>query len=135
MFGLKFRYILYSLDKNIATVLIGKPRGLPTWCFVRENRVRHFNQVVQIMSLNGLSSLGEWTMGRERVCFRCCLALVLICSLALAMQPGAIAQETTAGIQGTVKDAQGRTVPGATVEVTSPAVIGKKEVKTDSTGV
>jgi len=51
------------------------------------------------------------------------------------MQPGAFAQETTAGIQGTVKDAQGGTVPGATVEVTSPALIGKKEVKTDSTGV
>src|SRR6266480_304575 len=74
-------------------------------------------------------------MGTERVCFRCCLSLVLIGAQALAMQPGAFAQETTAGIQGTVKDAQGGTVPGATVEVTSPALIGKKEVKTDSTGV
>src|SRR6266403_2119142 len=90
---------------------------------------------VQILSLNGLSSQGEWTMGRERVCFSCCLALALIVSLALALQPGAFAQETTAGIQGTVKDAQGGTVPGATVEVTSSALIGKKEVKTYSTGV
>src|SRR5204863_231486 len=74
-------------------------------------------------------------MGTQRVCFRCCLSLVLIGAQALAMQPGAFAQETTAGIQGTAKDAQGGTVPGATVEVTSPALIGKKEVKTDSTGV
>ena len=68
-------------------------------------------------------------MRTERVCFRCCLALVLIYSLALAMQPGAFAQETTAGIQGTVKDAQGGTVPGTTVEVTSPALIGKNQGK------
>ena len=74
-------------------------------------------------------------MRTERVCFRCCLALVLICSLALTMLPAAFAQETTAGIQGTIKDAHGGTVPGATVEVTGPALIGKKEVKTDSTGV
>jgi hypothetical protein len=38
----------------------------------------------------------------------------------------AVAQETTAGIQGTVKDQQGAVVNGATVEVTSPSLIGKK---------
>jgi hypothetical protein len=68
------------------------------------------------------------------VCFHWLLAVVLVASLALALSPVAYSQETTAGIQGTVKDAQGGTVPGATVEVTGPALIGKKEVKTDSSG-
>src|SRR5262245_29652763 len=44
------------------------------------------------------------------------------------------AQETTAGIQGTVKDAQGGVIPAATVGVTSPALIGKKSVSTDAGG-
>src|SRR5262249_33980393 len=56
------------------------------------------------------------------------LACVLVLSLA------AFAQETTGGIQGTVKDPQGAVVVGATVEVSGPALIGKKEVKTDSGG-
>ncbi|HXN24071.1 MAG TPA: TonB-dependent receptor [Candidatus Dormibacteraeota bacterium] len=44
------------------------------------------------------------------------------------------AQETTAGIQGTVKDAQGASVAGATVEVTGPALTGIKSITTDSSG-
>src|SRR5713226_3721367 len=74
-------------------------------------------------------------MGRERVCLSGCLALVLLCLLAFTMQPVAFAQETTAGIQGTVRDAQGGTVPGATVEVTSPALIGERKLETDRSGV
>jgi hypothetical protein len=46
----------------------------------------------------------------------------------------ALAQETTGGIQGTVRDPQGAVVPGATVEVTSPALIGKKTAMTDAGG-
>jgi hypothetical protein len=46
----------------------------------------------------------------------------------------AVAQETTAGIQGTVKDQQGAVVSGATVELTSPSLIGTKSTKTDSSG-
>jgi hypothetical protein len=59
----------------------------------------------------------------------------LICALAFTMLPAAFAQETTAGIQGTVKDAQGGTIPGATVEVTGPALIGEKKLQTDQSGV
>src|SRR5258708_3453651 len=73
-------------------------------------------------------------MGRVRVCFNCCFALGLICALAFTMLPAAFAQETTAGIEGTVKDAQGGVVPGATVEVTGPALIGSQKVTTDSAG-
>src|SRR3954464_13638639 len=44
------------------------------------------------------------------------------------------AQEMTAGIQGTVKDRSGATVPNANVEVTSPALIGQKRAQTNSLG-
>src|SRR6266581_5072578 len=52
----------------------------------------------------------------------------------LASSPSFFAQETTGGIQGTVKDPQGAVIPGATVEVSSPALIGKKTATTDSGG-
>src|SRR5881628_1860665 len=57
---------------------------------------------------------------------------VLICVLACSWS--ASAQETTGGIQGTVKDPQGAVIPGAAVEVTSPALIGKKIATTDAGG-
>src|SRR5229473_2438848 len=62
---------------------------------------------------------------------RICLGL-LICVLAFSLS--ALAQEVTGGIQGTVKDPQGAVIPGATVEVSSPALIGKKTQGTDSGG-
>jgi hypothetical protein len=55
-----------------------------------------------------------------------------ICVLAFSMS--ALAQETTGGVQGTVKDPTGAVIPGATVEVSSPALIGKKTATTDSGG-
>ena len=48
--------------------------------------------------------------------------------------PGMFAQETTGGMQGTVKDPSGAVVSGATVDVTSPSLIGKKSATTDSGG-
>jgi len=48
--------------------------------------------------------------------------------------PGAFAQETTAGLQGTLKDTSGGVIAKATVEVTSPALIGNKKVETDQGG-
>src|SRR2546430_9299245 len=62
---------------------------------------------------------------------RICLSL-LICMLTLSMS--ALAQETTGGVQGTVKDPQGAVIPGATVEVTGTTLIGKKTAVTDSGG-
>lgn len=46
----------------------------------------------------------------------------------------AIAQETTAGMQGTVKDPAGAVVSKATVEVSSPSLIGIKKLETDNGG-
>src|SRR6266571_3271035 len=62
---------------------------------------------------------------------RICLGL-LICALTLSMS--AFAQETTGGIQGTVKDPQGAVIPGASVEVSGTTLIGKKTAVTDSGG-
>jgi outer membrane receptor protein involved in Fe transport len=53
---------------------------------------------------------------------------------ALLMGQAAFAQETTAGIQGTVRDATGGVVAGAVVEVSSPALIGSRRVSTDEGG-
>jgi hypothetical protein len=48
--------------------------------------------------------------------------------------PLAVAQETTAGLMGTVRDATGSSVPKASVEVKSPALIGVKKAETDTSG-
>jgi hypothetical protein len=61
---------------------------------------------------------------------RLLLAIVLALGIALVV-PGLFAQETTAGLQGTVKDPSGAIIPKATVEVTSPALIGAKRAETD----
>ncbi|MDE3164459.1 MAG: TonB-dependent receptor, partial [Acidobacteriota bacterium] len=60
-----------------------------------------------------------------------CVPFLLILLLLL---PAAFAQETTGGIQGTVKDPSGAVIPKASVEVTSPALIGVKKLETDAAG-
>ncbi|MBZ5585952.1 MAG: TonB-dependent receptor, partial [Acidobacteriia bacterium] len=55
------------------------------------------------------------------------LFLVLLCATMSA-------QETTAGVQGTVKDPTGAVIIKANVEVTGPALIGVKKMDTDSGG-
>lgn len=47
---------------------------------------------------------------------------------------GTNAQETTAGLQGTVKDSSGAVVAGAKVQVTAKSLVGVKEVDTDGSG-
>ena len=59
------------------------------------------------------------------------LPLLLIALIAL---PGAFAQETTAGFQGTVKDPTGASIPGAALEVSGPALIGTRKIQTDDAG-
>ena len=60
--------------------------------------------------------------------------LVLCLLVAALFVATTFAQETTGGLQGTVKDPQGAVVPKATVEVTSPTLIGVKKMETDSGG-
>jgi len=73
-------------------------------------------------------------MCKRVVCWGSTLAAVLALVLVLTMLPTAVAQETTGGLQGTVKDPSGAVVPGALVVVTSTALVGKKELVTDSSG-
>jgi hypothetical protein len=54
--------------------------------------------------------------------------------LALVVSPSVFAQETTAGIQGIVKDPSGAAVANASVEVSGASLIGSRRVKSDDTG-
>jgi hypothetical protein len=67
------------------------------------------------------SHTGKWLL----------LPVVLI---ALLILPCAFAQETTAGVQGIVRDPSGSVIGNATVEVSGPALIGIRKVQTDSAG-
>jgi len=51
-----------------------------------------------------------------------------------AVQQAAFAQETTGGLQGTVKDPSGAVVANASVSVTTPTLVGSKVVVTDAAG-
>ena len=61
--------------------------------------------------------------------------LALFVTLALLLSGVCLfAQETTAGLQGTVKDASGAVVSNARVEVAGSSLVGKKTTDTDSAG-
>ena len=60
--------------------------------------------------------------------------VLLVCALAFTMLPTAFAQETTAGVQGYVKDPTGAVVAGATVQISGTALIGTNKTDTDSSG-
>jgi hypothetical protein len=60
--------------------------------------------------------------------------LAVLLTLALFSLPSTFAQETTAGLQGSVKDSSGALVANATVEITSPALIGSKKLQSDAAG-
>jgi len=62
-----------------------------------------------------------------------CLMLPVILVMLLTL-PYAFAQETTAGLQGVVKDPSGAIIINATVELSGPALIGSKKTATDSVG-
>jgi hypothetical protein len=59
------------------------------------------------------------------------LSLLLV---ALALIPSALAQESTGGLQGTVKDPSGAAVPHARVILTGTSLIGTKSLETDKSG-
>src|ERR1035437_8933501 len=60
--------------------------------------------------------------------------LVAVVLIAFLMSSSVFAQETSAGLQGTVKDPTGALVIKAKVEVASPALIGTKKAETDQGG-
>jgi hypothetical protein len=66
--------------------------------------------------------------------FRKLIFCVLPVFALLLFAAGAFAQETTAGLQGTVKDPSGAVVSNAQVIVTGSTLVGNKETRTDSGG-
>lgn len=60
--------------------------------------------------------------------------LVLIWTFTFLFVVGLFAQETTGGLQGTVKDPTGAIVPGAHVVLTAPSLVGTKETNSDGNG-
>lgn len=56
------------------------------------------------------------------------------CAVILLLVGVAMAQETTGGLQGVVKDSTGAVVPNAHVVVTGATLIGTKELDTDGSG-
>ncbi|MGA3081924.1 MAG: carboxypeptidase regulatory-like domain-containing protein, partial [Terracidiphilus sp.] len=72
----------------------------------------------------------HWTEQLKRLAAPQWLALALLVLFA----PSILAQETTAGLQGTVKDSSGAVVSAAQVVVTGTNLVGSKEVVTDASG-
>jgi len=60
--------------------------------------------------------------------------LLPVVFVALMVSPRVFAQETTAGLQGVVRDPSGASVANATVELTGSSLIGSKKVQTDDLG-
>ena len=66
--------------------------------------------------------------------FRLHSAMLTIAAASGAVCGICLAQETTGGLQGTVKDPSGAVVSGAQVVVTGPTLVGSKQVVTDASG-
>jgi hypothetical protein len=65
------------------------------------------------------------------------LVLITVVSLllsSLVLVANVFAQETTGGLQGTIKDASGAVVAKATVELTGSSLVGSKKLETDGSG-
>ncbi len=60
--------------------------------------------------------------------------LIGLVSVALLLAGGMLAQETTGGLIGSVKDPTGAVVSGAKVTLTAPTLVGTKSFTTDSAG-
>ena len=62
------------------------------------------------------------------------LHATILAALVLALATPALAQRTTGGISGTVKDASGAVLPGVTVSVSGPNIVGTQTAVTNEQG-
>src|SRR5690242_8025949 len=61
--------------------------------------------------------------------------VVVVLSCVLGLSPTTLfSQETTAGVQGYVKDPTGAVVAGAAVEISGPTLLGSRRTESDTTG-
>lgn len=60
--------------------------------------------------------------------------LFTACVFSLLLVTKVVAQETTGGLQGTVKDPTGAVISKAAVELTSTSLVGEKSLETDNSG-
>jgi hypothetical protein len=67
----------------------------------------------------------EWGLARLLGCFSVLLVMVV---------GSVLGQETTGGLQGTVKDPSGAVVPRAKIVVTASSLVGSKDLETDASG-
>jgi hypothetical protein len=81
-----------------------------------------------------LGSLQKLNMQEVRMSKTRRQVLVLISLFTLLFVAGLFAQETTGGLQGTVKDPSGAVVAGAKIVLTAPSLVGTKEAISDSNG-
>src|SRR6202008_5129366 len=82
-------------------------------------------RVAGLLKECGTAKRPKW----NRATVACCGALLLM------MAGGLSAQETTGGLQGTVKDPSGAVVQNAQVTVTTSTLVGKeKSISTDANG-
>jgi hypothetical protein len=61
-------------------------------------------------------------------------AMLTIAATLMLFMASVWAQETTGGLQGTVKDPSGAVIPSAKVVATAPTLVGSKETVTDGSG-
>ena len=66
--------------------------------------------------------------------FRLHSAMLTIAAALMLFTASVSAQETTGGLQGSVKDPSGAVIPGAKVVATAPTLVGSKETTTDASG-
>lgn len=71
----------------------------------------------------------SWRESKSKISLALVAIFVLLCSAT-----GAFGQETTAGVQGVVKDPTGATIPHAAVTAAGAALIGTKTAETDNGG-
>src|SRR5437667_893374 len=65
---------------------------------------------------------------------RVVMVMVALCCVFALVPTALFSQETTAGVQGYVKDPTGAVVAGAAVEVSGPTLLGSRKTETDTTG-
>jgi hypothetical protein len=87
------------------------------------NLGKHKNSLVQVQEKNRMNRI----LSTSKV-------LAIVTGLCLLLSAVGLAQETTAGLQGTVKDSSGAVVSGAHVVLASDTLAGGKAADTDANG-